>query len=422
MIFRKLLIVFLVLVATIAFAQVPEESRACQRLKYKANEAMGEESYADAVEYFLQAEAQCQTFGIEYYERFLGSLTEVLSANERGTDAFDKYNQILLRLYDTMDQKGIYNENDDIVRGYYETLASIPDYKKADKYLSRGIKNLGRDLSDPYFITLFYFNTYTMWSIEENQIEKTKLKTRLIKDYFELTDLVKAANFRPTIIESLNEYLSQVILSCQDLTSEIPEFIASLPEDKSSKKNALWHMINLMKEKKCQNSNEYNLLIETIYNLDPEDKAIQFIYIELLPYPERIPIYKEMLTVTTDDVELNAITYQLAYSYFQIGALFEAYNSAQRVEGAFMGKAHHIMAQCVASTADMCGDTILERKSNFVYAIQLLERAKGYRVSGLEDEISRYNQAIPDINDCNTNDNLSAITLSCWKVSVNPCP
>ncbi len=70
----------------------------------------------------------------------------------------------------------------------------------------------------------------------------------------------------------------------------------------------------------------------------------------------------------------------------------------------------------------MCGDTVLERKSNFIYAIQLLERAKGHRVSGLEDEISRYKQAIPDINDCNTNDNLSAITLSCWKVSVKPCP
>ncbi len=155
---------------------------------------------------------------------------------------------------------------------------------------------------------------------------------------------MKAANFRPTIIESLNEYLSQVILSCQDLTSEIPEFIASLPEDMLSKKNALWHMINLMKEKQCQNSNEYNLLIETIYNIDPQDKAIQFIYIELLPYPERVPIYKEMLSVTNDDLELNAITYQLAYSYFQIGALFEAYTSAQNVEGEFKGKALHIMA------------------------------------------------------------------------------
>jgi hypothetical protein len=233
---------------------------------------------------------------------------------------------------------------------------------------------------------------------------------------------VKEGNFRPTIIENLNEYLSRVIPSCKDLTSEIPEFIASLPEDKSSKKNALWHMINLMKAKKCQNFNEYNLLIETIYNLDPEDKAIQFIYIELLPYPERIPIYKEMLSVTTDDVALNAITYQLAYSYFQIGALFEAYNSAQNVEGEFKGKAYHIMAQCVANTADMCGDTVLERKSNYIYAVQLLERAKGNRVSGLEDEFSAYKQAMPDINDCNTNNNLSALTLSCWKVSVNPCP
>jgi len=67
-------------------------------------------------------------------------------------------------------------------------------------------------------------------------------------------------------------------------------------------------MINLMKVKKCQNSNEYNVLIETIYNLDPDDKAIQFIYIELLPYPDRIPVYKEMLSATNDDDELNAIT------------------------------------------------------------------------------------------------------------------
>jgi len=236
MFFRKIVIVFLFLTVTITVAQNPEESRECQALKVKANEAMGVESYADAVEYFLQAEAQCQTFGIDYYDRLLACLQNVLESYEQGTDEFEKYNQILLRLYYTMDQKGIYNKNDDIFRGYYETMASIPDYKKADKYLRRGIKNRGKELSDPYFITMFYFNTYTMWYIEKNQIEKAKLKTRLIYDYFELTDLVKVANFRPIIIESLNEYLSKVIHSCQDLTSEIPEFIASLPEDKSSKK------------------------------------------------------------------------------------------------------------------------------------------------------------------------------------------
>jgi len=112
----------------------------------------------------------------------------------------------------------------------------------------------------------------------------------------------------------------------------------------------------------------------------------------------------------------------LAYSYFQIGALFKAYNSAQSVEGEFKGKAYHIMAQCVANTANICGDSVLERKSNYIYAIQLLERAKGNRVNGLEDEISMYKQTIPDINDCNTNSNLSFLTLSCWKVSVKPCP
>lgn len=416
----NLLIIASLLIGTAAYAQDGEEDRECTRLRVVANNAMAIKNYKEATDYFQRADAYCEG-GLKKddYNRLISCIQNVMDINEG--EVYLNYLDTLMAVYERTDEKGFYDQGDDIVRGYYYTQLRTPNYVKADKFLSRGMKNQGKDLTDPQYITLYYFNTYTMWYIEPDETAKGVLKQRLINDFFDMSKLIQEANYPPSIQEGLRGYLAQVITSCDDLLPEIPRFMETLPEDMESKKTVLWNMVNLMKSKGCQEADEYKQIIESMYALDPKDKEIQLLYLEILPCRDRIAIYKEIKANATDDAEKNAIQYKIAYCYLQLGSYSVAYGASQSISGEFRGEAYQIMATCVAKTANDCGVSTFDRKCNYIYAVQLLEKAQANGVGGLSGTIANYQAAAPNQNDCFDNGNPSSVYLDCWKVTVNPC-
>merc|ERR1711907_757366 len=163
---------------------------------------------------------------------------------------------------------------DDVIRGYYYTLLKEPDFVKADSYFARGIKNKGMELDDEVYIVLYYYNIYTLWFMEQDAEKKGELKQRYIKEYFDLTRLIKEANYAPSTQETLTQYLAQVITSCDDLTPEIPAFMESLPEEKESKKTAMMDMARLLSDNGCLETDGYKNIAEALYELDPNDPEI----------------------------------------------------------------------------------------------------------------------------------------------------
>ncbi len=410
----KLLIVASLLIGSSVFAQDGgEEDRECTRLRVVANNAMGVENYKEATEFFLRAEAYCAEFGKDNYDRLLACVQNVLAVQEEESDAYYAYLDTLMMVWEKAEEKGFYDEIDDISRGYHYTLMKQAKYQKADEYMSRGIKKQGTKIADEVYLLLYYYNVYSLWFIEQDAEAKEALKQRYIKEYFELTKLIKEANFAVSTQETLTQYLAQVITSCDDLLPAVPTYMESLPEDPAEKKTALMNFGQLLIDQGCTDSDEFKLIAEELYKLDPEDPKVIEIILPLKSCSERIPIYKEMKERAFDVVEKNELQYKIAACYMNMGSYNNAYAAAKSVTGANKSKALKIQAQCVAATANSCGDSTFDRKCNFLYAAQLMEQG------GMDG--SSYRAKGPSQEDCFNNNSPSSVTLKCWGVTVNPC-
>ncbi|XOV66964.1 MAG: hypothetical protein ACFHU9_15155 [Fluviicola sp.] len=412
----KLLIVASLLIGSTAFAQEGEEDRECTRLRVVANNAMGVENWKEAVEYFIKAEAYCkpEEFGKDNYDRLLACVQNMINTQEEKSDGYYAYLDTLMFVWDRAEENGHYDPIDDISRGYHYTILKNPNYEKADFYMSRGIKTQGTELADEVYILLYYYNVYSLWYIEMDAEKKEALKQRFIKEYFELTKLIKEANFAVSTQETLTQYLAQVITSCEDLLPAVPKYMESLPEEPEDKKTALMNFAQLLIDQDCKDSDEFAMMVETLYEIDPEDLEIQLLYLETLTCSEKIPVYKDIKEKTFDAEKKNEIQYNIAACYMQIGSYNNAYAAAKSVTGSLKSKALIIQAGCVSATANSCGDSTFERKCNYLYAAQLMEQAGA--------DGSKYKALGPDNEDCFNNNSPKSVTLSCWGVTVNPCP
>lgn len=402
----KLLVVASLVIGSTAFAQDD-----CERFKGVANNAYAAENWLEAVEYYLKAETECGDLGKDNYDRLIASYLELMYAHGEDNDAAKAQLEKAVKYYELLIEKGLYDKSEDVSLGYYYTQLPQPNYEKADFHLRRGIRAEGTELFDENYITLFYFNTYTRWYIELDEEKKAALKQQLIKDYFEMSKLIKDANFAPSIQEGLTGYLAQVITSCEDLQPEIPVFIESLPEDPESKKTAMMNMAELMKQNGCLETDEYKNLADMLFELDPNDKDIQLIVLETKSYSEQIPILKQLKDAAETDAEKNKLQYKIAYNYAQLGSHKAAYSAAQGVGGDQRRDALVIQANAVAATANSCGVSTFERKCNYLYAAQLMEQAG--------KDGSKYKAAGPTATEIFDNGSPSSATLECWGVTVN---
>lgn len=419
---RNLLVVGTLLIGVSGFAQDGSETgeeRECLRMRKIANDAMSFTNYKEAVEYFIKAENICDEFGKENYERLIACTQSVMNDTEGEENL--KYLDTLLRTWERMEEKGLYNEADDINRGYYYLQQTNPDIVNADKYLIRGIAKQGKDMNE-LFIPLYYFNIYSLWYVEQDEEAKEELKQRLIKEYFSLSKLINEANFAPKIQEDLTTYMRQVINTCDDILPMMPRFLKALPTEKGSSMPMMMDMANLLIDLECKKSKEFKRLADTLYTLDPNNPDVIVIYLEGVSSPrEKIDAYEKLLSNATTEEEKNKYRYKIAAEYFNMNSYNTAYNKAKAVSGEYRGSALSIMGQSVGATAMSCGESTFERKSNYVYAVQLLEQAQANGASGLGGVISSYKSNYPAKSECFDAGNPSSITLTCWGVSVAPC-
>lgn len=418
----KLLVLGTLLIGSVSFAQEggeeDGESRECRRMLKIANDAMSFTNYKEATTYFIKAENECNEFDSLNYERLASCALNMATSTEG--DEQKAYIDTLLGAWDRAEAKGIYSKTNDMNRGYFILQSSNPDYHKADTVLNRGINKLGTEVNEQ-FLPLYYYNIYTLWYIELDEAVKANYKQRLIKEYFSLSTLIQDANFAPSTQESLTQFMRQVINTCEDILPEMPKFMSTLPENKDSKKALMLDMGSLLSELGCQKSDEFKNLVNTLYELDQEDPDVIALYLEAADDPRaKIDAYEKLLSNATTDEAKNKYRYEIALAYFQLNSYQTAYNKAKAVGGKHKGNALSIMGQCVAATAMNCGESTFERKSNYIYAVQLLEQAQanGASVGGL---ISSYKSRFPTAEECFDNGNPSSQSLSCWGVTVNPC-
>ena len=415
---KLLLATFLILGAS-SFAQDDSEKE-CLRMRFLAGEELKIKNYKGAVKYYILGEKICGGYDAANFKRLIGSTRNAINGTQ---DKAEKtaYTDTVVATYDRQEKAGFYQEKDDLLRASYILQSSNPDRIKADELFRRGIKAKGIKTGEGY-VSYFYYNTFAMFSAAKDE-EKTKLKKSMIADYFELSSLIGQAGMSVKTQETITNYFNAVVKDCNDILPELNGYMDNLPEDSELKKAALMNFITLLDNKKCTDAPEYGKLINAYVEVDPTSLDAQLMKAKYLTSTgnssEAIKTLRTAKDIATDEAKKQEINYMIASAQFSAHSYTAAYNTAMSVSGDYKGKALVIAGRSVGSNANNCGSSTFDRKCNYIYAVQLLERAAGLGAD-TGGSISSYKSRYPTNGEVFENGSPTSVTLSCYGVTVNP--
>lgn len=411
---QKLLLSALVLVSLGAFAQEEtEQERECKRMRFLAGEELKIKNYAGASAYYIKGEAICGNYDKANYDRMIGSIRNTISAE---TDKVKKtaYIDTIIGVYDRAEQKGFYDQANDLIRASYIVQSSKPNRAAADVLFARGITKAGAAPSETQ-LNLYYANIYTMYTESTDAAKKTELKKRMISDYFSLSKMVSDLKMSAKTQENITTYFNNIVRSCEDILPDLKGFLATLPQDKEMKKKAVVNFMTLLETKKCTDAKEYEMLVDTLNVIDPSldgKLAKARLLVSKKRYSEAVAAFKEAKSMTTESAKIEEIEYMIASTQFNSGSYNAAYSTAMGISGENRSEALYLAAQCVAKLANGCGSSTIERKANYLYAARLADQA------GQGGAAAKYRAAGPSDGEW-FDAGISSITLSCWNVTVS---
>ena len=404
----------MIFMTTLFFGQEMDNNKECQRMLLFVSQELKMKNYAMASMYYLKGETICgEEYGAKEYDAMSKTLRNTI-ITEKDKVRKKLYTDTLLGVYDRMDAKGYYNEVESSKRATFIMMSSKPDYKKADEIYLRAFENNNK-FNDAE-LTYYYYNLYTLFSITSGD-EQTAFKKRLISDYFLLSKKIESEKFASSTQQSLTGYFNSLVRSCDDILPELNGFMSSLPQDKEAKKKAVNNFLKLLKEKGCTESNEYEMLIDTIISIDNTIDAVlakaQLLKVKKR-FKESISVYQTAVQMTELDSIKNEIMMDvLDIQYSNLNAYRTAYNTALTIKGMNRSKALLVAANCVAKTANSCGSSTFERKCNYYYAAQLANQA------GEPGIASKFKANAPTADEIFSNNSPATLKLSCWNVTVD---
>lgn len=404
----------MIFMTTLFFGQEMDNNKECQRMLLFVSQELKMKNYAMASMYYLKGETICgEEYGAKEYDAMSKTLRNTI-ITEKDNVRKKLYTDTLLGVYDRMDAKGYYNEVESSKRATFIMMSSKPDYQKADEIYLRAFENNNK-FNDAE-LTYYYYNLYTLFSITSGD-EQTAFKKRLISDYFLLSKKIESEKFASSTQQSLTGYFNSLVRSCDDILPELNGFMSSLPQDKEAKKKAVNNFLKLLKEKGCTESNEYEMLIDTIISIDNTIDAVlakaQLLKVKKR-FKESISVYQTAVQMTELDSIKNEIMMDvLDIQYSNLNAYRTAYNTALTIKGMNRSKALLVAANCVAKTANSCGSSTFERKCNYYYAAQLANQA------GEPGIASKFKANAPTADEIFSNNSPATLKLSCWNVTVD---
>jgi hypothetical protein len=411
---QKLLLSALVLVSLSAYSQEEtEQERECKRMRFLAGEDLKIKNYAGASAYYIKGEAICGNYDKANYDRMIGSIRNTISGE---TDKVRKsaYIDTIIGVYDRAEQKGFYDQANDLIRASYIVQSTKPNRAAADVLFARGIAKVGAAPSETQ-LNLYYSNLYVLYTESTDAAKKTELKKRLISDYFSLSKMVSDLKMSAKTQENITTYFNNIVRSCEDILPDLKGFLATLPQDKEMKKKAVVNFMTLLETKKCTDAKEYEMLVDTLNAIDPSldgKLAKARLLVSKKRYSEAVAAFKEAKTMTTESAKIEEIEYMIASTQFNSGSYNAAYSTAMGISGENRAEALYLAAQCVAKLANGCGSSTIERKANYLYAARLADQA------GQGGAAAKYRAAGPTDGEW-FDAGINSITLSCWNVTVS---
>lgn len=417
---KKLFFGLSMMTAMVVSAQEGGEDRECTRMRFLAGEELKINNYAGAVTYYLKGETICEGYDKANYDRLIGSLINAI-VDEKDDTRKKAFNDTLVAVYERVVEKGLAGDEVALKRAQYELSTSKPRRVLADELFQKGMAH-AQGAMDEAYVSLYYYNLLMTFN-EVPSAKKPEVKKRLITDYFKLSKLASDNNMSAQTISTLNTYLNYVVKSCDDLLPELKGFMSSLPQDKASKSGTVKNFIKLLEDKKCEESAEYAMLIDTLISIEPNVDA--FIAKAKLmrakkKYSEAISAFRDAKEQTEDasiktDIDMSIGEIQLV----NLASYTSAYNTFMSIDGERKGEALKNAAQAVAANANNCGSSTIDRKFNYYYAVDILNRASaaGEGVGSLKAKYEANYPSDGELFDSGYTKGQS-VSLSCWGTSV----
>src|SRR3989338_1020120 len=214
------------LTASTSMAQDDDAKRECDRMIYLAQLARIErKDYRESAMYMHKAEIICNGLDQKNMDILIASIRNTQAAL---TDEGEKkaYADSLEAAYQRAEDKGMYNQSEDLVRAANILGTTKPDKKKADTLFKRGIATEGDKVNEGY-VSYYYYNLYTIYA-EAPVSDQPALKRELISEYFRLSALAARANMSQQTLDNLANYFNYLVHSCDDILPDLKGFMSNL--------------------------------------------------------------------------------------------------------------------------------------------------------------------------------------------------
>lgn len=281
------------------------------------------------------------------------------------------------------------------IRMYFRHLI-LNKFNKAPQEEKDGERE---NVIEEYIVLSDYVGT-ALKNAEAMTDEKRKAKT--IKSY-------KAAQ------DFLDKYFLKIAKDCEVLTPVLDKKFEKIPAGEEGLEE-INKYIGLMEKQKCTDSDTYAKFVQESVDRNPTAAGfagLGNVQLNRDQAKEAVESLKKAVEMEGEGENKDKYLYNLALAQYKAKSYKAAFGTAKKVQGDLRGKALKICGDCIAATANGCGDSSFARKANYWLANDYYRKAAS---AGAEVSSSKFLSNAPTAEDCFAEGVTmgSSYTLSCW--------
>ncbi|MFT4601500.1 MAG: tetratricopeptide (TPR) repeat protein [Arenicella sp.] len=304
------------------------------------------------------------------------------------------------------------------------------DFNKIDG-LFTNIHTLKDKATGTHIRTYFRHLILNKFNSAEGEAKEAE-RTKVIEEYIVLSDYCAAALKNANIIEDekkkersiksytaaqdfLDKYFLKIAKDCEVLTPVLDTKFESIADGEAGLAE-LNKFIALMEKQKCTDSETYSKYVVESVKRNPSAAGyagLGTIQMRKDETSSAIESYEKAVELEADGENKDKYLLNLSKAQYTARSYKAAASTAKKVGGDGKGDALKIVGDCIAATANSCGNSTFERKTNYWLANDYYKKAAA---NGANVSSSKYLDNAPTGDDMFA-EGISAgasVSCSCW--------
>jgi len=408
---KNILLIFL-LVPLFIFSQKEEskESKlhrywAQQERKKSLEDSVNKNFYLkNEISFYIKGE-KIGEFQMPTYHSMVRSCNDVIKLEKNDT-IIKKYYDTLNFIQEQMEIKGFLDKINYKSRVTWYLRGTKPNRIKVDSIIMSEIYKNSKIDND--VLMLYYNNLYFLFN-------ESKKYTYLDRIYIEHMEYIN----KDSVSEPNFTYLNDIFNKVYRDSTVFSNLETNFTNDSIKNSKKLNFIVSFMEVNGFTETNFYKNTLENIVKIDPTVEN----YFKIANYHKKQGdevTYNRYITQIKDKFPQfkDEFNYNECVLLFNSGKYRQAYDFSFKIGGKYKGESLKIAAMSVSALANQSGITTFERKCNYYYAIQLLEKAKQHNTP-VSTLISQYKTCLPTMEEKFEEGNPKTINLSTWGVVIS---